>query len=451
MKGKAGEMSEISKVTRDLLNIIRFTEDLSAKIADVSDEDTLYSVLNAEFSRSSYSASIMLLTDDGSRLRYAMAVLPGTGMETMERITGISLGGFRLDLTRSELFRQIILEEKTVHIPADEIVEALVPHAFVPVLSKVPGIGKRMTVLTPLVQNGKVTGVFTMSSAELVEEFTPSVKILARHIASAMQRIEDITERRKLEAELQRHSGHLEELVEERTKRLRDAERLATIGQVAAAVGHDLRNPLQAMLSDLYLMKAELGRLPASQQEVAVEQGFVETIRKIERQVDYMNSIISELQDLARPVNPQLVRTDMRALLEDAVANTEVPANISITFGSANSRELPKPMVDAVMMKRVFSNLINNAVQAMPEGGHLVIDAVAGEEDLSVSFKDDGVGISKEDLGKLFQPLFTTKSKGQGLGLATCKRLVEAHGGRITVQSRLGRGATFTVVVPLGK
>jgi len=261
----------------------------------------------------------------------------------------------------------------------------------------------------------------------------------------------DITDRKKMEQALKDNAESLERLVEERTRELREAERLSAIGEVAAAVGHDLRNPLQAVVNDLYSVKTKLETLPASQQKGAVEQSFVETIRKIEQQVEYMNNIISELQDLARPVSPRLTETDLLALLRDVIASTDVPANISIRLDAEHGQEFTKSMADGVMMRRVFSNMITNAIQAMPSGGHLVIEAAPRGENLSVGFRDDGVGMTKETLDKLFRPLFTTKSKGQGLGLATCKRLVEAQGGSITVESQVGEGTTFTVNVPLRK
>lgn len=106
-------------------------------------------------------------------------------------------------------------------------------------------------------------------------------------------------------------------------------------------------------------------------------------------------------------------------------------------------------MVDPLIMQHVLANLITNALQAMPEGGRLTIRASKNEEAALISVEDTGVGIPKENLSKLFQPLFTTKSKGQGLGLAACKQLVQAHGGSITFESDMGKGSTFTVKIPL--
>jgi two-component system sensor histidine kinase HydH len=108
-------------------------------------------------------------------------------------------------------------------------------------------------------------------------------------------------------------------------------------------------------------------------------------------------------------------------------------------------------MIDPAVMRRVFTNLIMNAIQAMPNGGELGIDLYGTDEFLFVAFKDTGVGIPEENMGKLFNPFFTTKAKGQGLGLPVCKRLVEAHDGRITVESKPGEGSTFTVELPIVK
>jgi len=113
--------------------------------------------------------------------------------------------------------------------------------------------------------------------------------------------------------------------------------------------------------------------------------------------------------------------------------------------------DLPKVMVDPTFMKRVFTNLFTNALQAMPDGGRLTIRAHKTKEAVSISVEDTGVGIPEEKLDKIFTPLFTTKSKGIGLGLSICKRLLEAQGGSITVKSQVGKGSTFTLKIPIKK
>jgi signal transduction histidine kinase len=158
-----------------------------------------------------------------------------------------------------------------------------------------------------------------------------------------------------------------------------------------------------------------------------------------------MNKIVSDLLDYARPIHPEIMETNMHQLIHDTLLSLEIPETIKV------SEVVPKRMkleVDTVLMRRVFINLITNSIQAMPDGGKLEIKASKKAEDVFISVKDTGVGIRKEDLSKLFQPLFTTKSKGQGFGLPVCKRIVDAHGGVITVKSKVGEGTTVTVIIP---
>lgn len=249
----------------------------------------------------------------------------------------------------------------------------------------------------------------------------------------------DITDRKRAEEELRRHSEHLQELVEERTRELRKAERLAGIGETATMVGHDLRNPLQAITSTVYLAKRTLER--------AEKARVRELLGTIEEQVGYINKIVSDLQDYARPVEPKRVETNLRQLIDDTLSTISVPESIKVSVEV--EKGFPKLMVDPALVRRVFTNLITNALQAMLDGGHLTIKASKAGEIASISFQDTGSGIPKENLDKLFSPLFTTKAKGMGFGLSVSRRLVEAHGGNITVESEMGKGSTFTIKLPL--
>lgn len=160
-----------------------------------------------------------------------------------------------------------------------------------------------------------------------------------------------------------------------------------------------------------------------------------------------MDKIVSDLQDYTRPLKPKLIPTDIRQLITTTLSTTNIPKNIK--FSSTIPADFLNVVVDPDLIRRVLTNLVTNAVQAMPKGGKLSIRAEEKDKDVLVSVEDTGVGISEENIGKIFQPLFTTKAKGQGLGLAVCKRLVEAHGGSITVESQVGRGSTFTIRIPI--
>ena len=259
----------------------------------------------------------------------------------------------------------------------------------------------------------------------------------------------DITERKRMEEELQRYSKHLEELVEERTRNLRAVERLAAIGEVAAMVGHDLRNPLQVVVNTTYLEKEMVTSMPSPCRELAEKRGVYELFETVGKQIEYMNKIVSDLQDFARPLKPEFVETSLHQLINETLSMVTVPETVKVSL--VIDEDFPKLMVDHTLMKRVLINLITNALQAMPNGGKLIVRLSRTEEAAFISVEDTGVGIPKETLDKLFSPLFTTKPKGSGFGLPVCKRLVEAHGGSIMVESKVGRGSTFTVKLPLGK
>jgi signal transduction histidine kinase len=223
------------------------------------------------------------------------------------------------------------------------------------------------------------------------------------------------------------------------------SQRLATIGEAAAMVGHDLRNPLQAIITGVYLGRKGYESLPPEYAKVAEEYGLVKWLSLVEGEIEYMDKIVSDLQDYAVPLKPDLSQVNIAQLLKDVLSKTQIPSNVNVSVHVEEGLQL---MIDRSLMKRIFSNLITNAVQAMPEGGELTVDASKSDEEALVSFHDTGVGIPQEDFSRLFNPFFTTKAKGQGLGLAVCKRLVEAHGGEITVKSKLGEGATFTIRLP---
>ncbi|MGZ4919220.1 MAG: ATP-binding protein [Halobacteriota archaeon] len=264
---------------------------------------------------------------------------------------------------------------------------------------------------------------------------------------------QEITGREKVEeklrqysAELQDHSERLEELVAERTAQLRDAERLATIGETAAMVGHDLRNPLQALQLLIDLQKQ---REKALSDQECVTQAYVgqsnDVYARMYQQIFYMDKIVSDLYDYSRPLALTPTRVDLRDVVADTIASITLPEAIHPTIEIQNAIAA---YADEYALKRVLTNLILNAVQAMPKGGTLRISAAAVNGGASINVSDTGTGIPEEIKDKIFVPLITRKAKGAGLGLAVSKRLMEAQGGTIDFQSEVGRGSTFTVTLP---
>ncbi len=239
----------------------------------------------------------------------------------------------------------------------------------------------------------------------------------------------DISDRKRLESSLRR------------------LERMAIIGETAAMVGHDLRNPLQAIFNMLYIANKKRRSMPLFVKDLMNEKGLNQLLEDITKQVSYMDKIVSDLQDYATPIKPKFTETNLRQLVDDSLNSIKIPKNIRISVRFQN--DFPKLSIDQALMRRVFINLITNALQAMPKGGILTISVSKTRERALINFKDTGVGISERDVEKLFSPLYTTKAKGQGFGLAVCKRLIEAHYGDIDVKSKLGEGSTFTINLPL--
>ena len=225
-------------------------------------------------------------------------------------------------------------------------------------------------------------------------------------------------------------------------KQLKDSERLAAIGATAGMVGHDIRNPLQAITGDLYLAKTELATVPESEEK----KNTIESLQEIEKNIDYINKIVADLQDFARPLNPHREEADLKQIIEGLIAKNGLPKNVKVNIKvEADAR---KVVADSTFINRIMYNLVNNAVQAMPKGGKLSIHTYNQANHTVISVKDTGVGIPENVKGKLFTPMFTTKSKGQGFGLAVIKRMSESLGGTVTFESQEGKGTTFIIRLP---
>jgi len=267
---------------------------------------------------------------------------------------------------------------------------------------------------------------------------------------------------RKKENELQRLNAELGEKVAERTRQLVESqekliqeEKLALFGMIAAGMGNELRNPLGVMNNAVFFLQS-------------IQPDATETVKEyleiIRQEIDNSKRIISEMLDYYRTALPRSAEVPVDALIGESLTSCSIPENVRLRIETA---ETPFAVnVDPKQMGQVLRNLVTNAVQVMPAGGTLSIGArrVRGSEKIveygplniesdgdwvAISVTDTGTGIAPENMAKLFQPLFTTKSRGIGLGLAISRKLVEANGGRIEVESELGKGTTFTLMLPV--
>jgi PAS domain S-box-containing protein len=221
-------------------------------------------------------------------------------------------------------------------------------------------------------------------------------------------------------------------------ERLFKSERLAAIGELAGMIGHDLRNPLAGVKNATYFLRKKQSKF--------IGDSGCEMLTVIERAVEYANKIVDDLLDYSREVKLQLEQTFPKAILDYVVMSLEIPKNIVL-----KERVDPSAVIlaDTVKVQRVFTNIVKNAIDAMPNGGILEITSKLDGANFTVSISDTGIGMSEEVQTKIFTPLFTTKAQGMGFGLPICKRIVEAHGGTIKVSSLPGKGTTFDIVFPV--
>ena len=217
-------------------------------------------------------------------------------------------------------------------------------------------------------------------------------------------------------------------------------EKLATIAELATMVGHDLMNPMQAIENAAFILRNELANFQTSDKAI-------KALQVIQNSINYADKIVNDLKEFAAAEKPILKKTDINTIVEESLSQVHPPENVKIVteFG-----RIPEINVDKDMLKRVFVNLAINGIQAMEKnGGTLKVSTKKVKNSVVICFKDNGMGMPKEHVEKLFNSIFTTKAKGMGIGLIICKRLVESHGGSIHVKSEVGKGSVFTVKLPI--
>jgi signal transduction histidine kinase len=225
--------------------------------------------------------------------------------------------------------------------------------------------------------------------------------------------------------------------IEDKTLKLRKAEHLAAIGQVAAMVGHDLRNPLTGIIGATYYLKTKL--------EAKMDARAKEMVETIEMAIAHSDEIITNLLQYAGEMKLDISETETRSILNEAFSHVKVPSNVRVLD---KTQEKQRIKCDQEKMKTAFAKIVENAFDAMPNGGTLTVKSTKAKEGVTVSFSDTGVGIPSDVMTKFWSPFFTTKARGMGLGLTICKRIVEAHGGTISAESSVGKGSTFTITIP---
>jgi len=275
-------------------------------------------------------------------------------------------------------------------------------------------------------------------------EVNASVVRIERIHVGILAVVRDVTDQKRLEKMLEEYSERLVLEVEARTRELKEAsqrllkaERFAAIGELSGMIGHDLRNPLTAIKNAMYYLKRKQAYSAGSKEK--------EMMDIVDKSVEHANKIVNSLLEYSAEIRLEIEQCSPKELLDYVLLMAQVPERVRVVDRTEYE---PTIWIDVNKMERVFLNLIKNAFDALPERGTLQVSSKRVGENVEITFTDNGVGMSEQTLSKIFSPLFTTKAQGMGFGLAICKRIVETHCGKISVESTLGKGTTFTITLP---
>lgn len=312
-----------------------------------------------------------------------------------------------------------------------------------------------MTIAIPMMGRNRILGtivVSKISSDSFPEEDIHILSLLADQVAITLEKLQLLNELKQAHSNLQRWSDQLEERVKQKTQevrriheRLLETEKLAGIGQLAAGIAHEIRNPLGIIATSTYYL-SEI--LPKDQKEVKKH------LEILDSEVNRCQTIITNLLEFSRNSDQDRQWVDVNKLLEMTLSliNKDLVTKDILLIKRLN--KVPPILANPEKMKQVFLNLILNATQAMPNGGKLAIEtSMASKKTLKIIVSDTGEGISPEDLGQIFNPFFTTKSPGEGigLGLSLVHSIIKSHQGSIAVRSKKDTGTTFTIKLPVSR
>jgi len=349
-------------------------------------------------------------------------------------ISAIMVGAGIIDLFRPQDF----IFQAIITIVSIFIVYLVIPFRFLyqGVLATIATVGQAAIIF------------FVVQPSESVVLYTMLFNLFISHIIAAFSSwqlhsyrwttYQEFLKRKEAQDKLEERSKDLENLVAERTERLKNAERFAAIGETAGMVGHDLRNPLTGIANATYYLKKKYFK--------KIDKTGKEMLNIIETNIEYSNKIVNDLLDYSKNVIlDTLTITTPKAIINEALAMITPPPNIQVIN---QTQPTPELNVDFVKVKRVLINIIKNSIDAMPEGGSLTIQSEQADKMVKIILADTGPGISIENQKNLFKPLFTTKAKGMGFGLAICQRIIEAHKGKIVIESAPSKGTKVIIELP---
>jgi len=308
---------------------------------------------------------------------------------------------------------------------------------------------RHMASITLDIAKGNLTRTVDIHSRDEIGQLSLSFNQMTKALKASYD------EKEKIMAQLRENVNNLsnanKELVKineqlnEAQERLVRSEKLAIVGKLASGVGHELRNPLGAIRNALFIIKKKSGNTCISNDV----QKFNKLVEIVEKETDRSIKIVNDLLGFSRTAKPTVSPTNICSIIESSLSRLKIPDKINKVVQVEDT--LPLVAVDANQIEQVLINLIQNALDAMPKGGWLTIHARRENNFLAVTITDTGCGIPDTIKNKIFDPLFTTKPKGMGLGLAISSNIIQRHEGSIDLKSTEGEGASFTVKLPITK
>jgi PAS domain S-box-containing protein len=402
---------------------LRALSRVALKIQGILDEEGLLELAAAELAQTGFRFTFWAVKG-GTLLRRYSSISHGE-LETLYDLLGSEPEEFQVPISQSPLVERA-LQEHGIIASSDLKGSLLLSQLYRshPEIIKALEERVRGVLYAPLPLGGEARWLMTAVLEEMSEEELGALELFARHLSTALENARLF---RRLEASY-------EELKRAQEGLLR-AERLATLGQLAGAIAHNLRNPLGVIKNSAFYLKARLRGREAR-----------EHLALIEQQVERIDRRIADLLSLAYQRPLSLKRVDLGLLIDRLLGQLDLPAGLELSKAFP-----PEPLwveADPEQLLQACQNIVVNAIEAMEGHGRLQIRAYPAGSEAALEFEDDGPGLTPEEAARVFEPLFTTKAQGTGLGLTITKQIVEAHGGRIEFASELGKGSRVTVRLP---
>jgi two-component system, NtrC family, sensor histidine kinase HydH len=313
-----------------------------------------------------------------------------------------------------------------------------------PVISAATKLGMFGTIITSLIAFGAYLSFWLRLPPDLYIEDKPElvfrgvITILAGFLAHQLAQATRIEAQKHQAAALQLAEANRN--LQEAEAAVRRSDRLAALGQLSAGLAHELRNPLGTIKTSAEML---LKNVPADNAVAREMAGFISS------EVDRTNSLVTRFLDFARPLAVRLEKTDLTQVIDQAISDVEKhQPPFEVTIYKNYSPEIPPFFLDGELMERVIYNLLLNAAQASPPNASITVKTRENNGTVEITVIDRGSGIPPKLIENIFNPFYTTKSSGVGLGLAIVSKIVDEHGGSISVESEPGEGSVFRVYLP---